>query len=419
MTYLQSPKKLSWKSVLITMVVALWGTAHAELPPPGVARTYSIPHTQSSNLSIPFTPSEPDIKVALDGQLDAYGILIYEWDVLAQRWGSTFYNPLFTNPWSSRSLIVDLELLPHSHFVVRPFLRDADARPMQITIGGTLDLAETTLKVHPGLNVMGALGLSPTAMSSWPTSTNGVAGTSTSDADTIYESLDFDHYMFLSSIPVSPEWVNAPAMPTAGVELKPELAYMYMSQNLKAYDLTLPAAPAGDLTRFPAVTAVAYDADQEEVLVEVTTVAAVSVDLFYRDLSFPAGTHGDSSWQFWGARTLAANTVTSIPDGGTAERPHPQEAEARLYQVGDATLDTDGDTLSDARETLLHETDPKNADTDTDGLADGEELKHRLDPLNSDSDSDGMLDGDEIAQGYNPHQPDHPDVEFRVFTPLR
>jgi hypothetical protein len=64
--------------------------------------------------------------------------------------------------------------------------------------------------------------------------------------------------------------------------------------------------------------------------------------------------------------------------------------------TADANTDDDGDTLSNAREVELG-TDPKIADTDEDGLSDGQEVRVWLtDPLKRDTDGDGLTDGDEV-----------------------
>ncbi len=47
-------------------------------------------------------------------------------------------------------------------------------------------------------------------------------------------------------------------------------------------------------------------------------------------------------------------------------------------------------------------TDIRDADTDGDGLEDGEEIALGTDPLNPDTDGDGTNDGDEVALGGNP-----------------
>jgi hypothetical protein len=63
--------------------------------------------------------------------------------------------------------------------------------------------------------------------------------------------------------------------------------------------------------------------------------------------------------------------------------------------------DTDGDGLSDGEE-LRYGTDPKAADTDRDGLSDGREVRLGTDPLNRDTDGDGIEDGEELRIGTSP-----------------
>lgn len=66
------------------------------------------------------------------------------------------------------------------------------------------------------------------------------------------------------------------------------------------------------------------------------------------------------------------------------------------------TVDTDEDLLDDDQE-IQFNTDPRNWDTDGDGLSDGEEvLNWGTDPLSPDTDGDGYDDKDEIDAGYSP-----------------
>lgn len=61
--------------------------------------------------------------------------------------------------------------------------------------------------------------------------------------------------------------------------------------------------------------------------------------------------------------------------------------------------DTDGDGLSDGDEVFKYKTDPKNPDTDGDGLNDGDEVwKYKTNPLKADTDGDGLSDGDEVLK---------------------
>ncbi len=69
-------------------------------------------------------------------------------------------------------------------------------------------------------------------------------------------------------------------------------------------------------------------------------------------------------------------------------------------------VDSDGDGLSNTQERRLG-TDPELADTDGDGVLDGEEVDvHGTDPLAADTDGDGYSDGDEIAEGVDPTDED-------------
>lgn len=61
--------------------------------------------------------------------------------------------------------------------------------------------------------------------------------------------------------------------------------------------------------------------------------------------------------------------------------------------------DTDSDGLRDGAEVNQHKTDPLKADSDVDGLNDGDEVnRFKTNPLLADSDADGLNDGDEVTR---------------------
>lgn len=81
----------------------------------------------------------------------------------------------------------------------------------------------------------------------------------------------------------------------------------------------------------------------------------------------------------------------------------PAAAAVTTPTAADAGPDDDNDGLAAAREAEVG-TDPALADTDEDGLTDGQEvLEFGTHPLVADTDGDGVLDGDEIAQGFDPN----------------
>lgn len=77
----------------------------------------------------------------------------------------------------------------------------------------------------------------------------------------------------------------------------------------------------------------------------------------------------------------------------------------RLFLALGTRADLDCDGLIDSRERFMYGTSPCLADTDGDGLLDGDELAQvpLIDPLNPDSDGDGYFDGEEAMAGTNPH----------------
>jgi hypothetical protein len=75
----------------------------------------------------------------------------------------------------------------------------------------------------------------------------------------------------------------------------------------------------------------------------------------------------------------------------------------KFYTCGNGDYDSDSDGLTDAREQLVHRTNPDAGDTDADGLTDGAEVNtYATDPLATDTDGDGLPDGLEVSAGANP-----------------
>ena len=73
--------------------------------------------------------------------------------------------------------------------------------------------------------------------------------------------------------------------------------------------------------------------------------------------------------------------------------------EVKKYTTNPLKADSDGDGLSDGDEILKYHTDPMKADTDGDGLSDGDEvLTYKTDPSKADTDGDGLSDGDEVTK---------------------
>ncbi len=127
-------------------------------------------------------------------------------------------------------------------------------------------------------------------------------------------------------------------------------------------------------------------------------------------------TDGDGmpeGWEFHSGLDATVNEAAEEPDGDT----YSNLFEYELLFNGTYTnstdprmADTDSDGLSDPQEVNVTGTDPTNPDTDGDGMADGWEVDNLLDPLDStgDNGADGDMDGDglsnynEFLNGSNP-----------------
>jgi len=75
--------------------------------------------------------------------------------------------------------------------------------------------------------------------------------------------------------------------------------------------------------------------------------------------------------------------------------------EVKRYNSDPLKVDTDDDGITDGEEVFKFKTDLLRSDTDNDRITDGEEvLKYNTNPLNLDTDADSLADGDEILT-YN------------------
>ncbi len=111
------------------------------------------------------------------------------------------------------------------------------------------------------------------------------------------------------------------------------------------------------------------------------------------------------------AQTELALVVQATQQAGTATALFLSNANQATINAVTATAswmngDDDLDGLSNSTELGL-KTLPDRADTDQDGINDGDEVnRHRTDPLKPDSDGDGLKDGDELNVGLDPNKSD-------------
>ena len=103
------------------------------------------------------------------------------------------------------------------------------------------------------------------------------------------------------------------------------------------------------------------------------------------------GISNSENTTFWIEQRNVANPLLADSDGdGLLDG-----AEVHTHCTDPLNPDSDGDGLSDGAEVSTHSTDPREADTDGDGMPDGFELTHGFDALDPDENTNGRLDGAE------------------------
>ena len=89
----------------------------------------------------------------------------------------------------------------------------------------------------------------------------------------------------------------------------------------------------------------------------------------------------------------------------------PNNADSDGNGVSDGDEDADGDGLSNCDE-LARGLNLLDGDSDGDGLGDAEEIARGVDPLNPDSDADGIVDGEEVEFGFDPGDPESVPIDL-------
>ena len=100
-----------------------------------------------------------------------------------------------------------------------------------------------------------------------------------------------------------------------------------------------------------------------------------------------------NGWDVAGRVEVAAaegEAVVEVPHACLPEPSHPS-----MFFTLALLTDSDGDGLTDAYERLVSQTDPELADTDEDGVLDGEEVAGGSNPHEPDTDGDGLADLEE------------------------
>ena len=345
---------------------------HAQLAPPGILRSVDVTDTQALVMPLPLEATQPDTTQTFGTQADPTGLIVAQWDPSTQAWKTATLTP--GTGWSGDVL----QLTPAFPISLQ---LPAGQGSLRLSIGGLFPAADLTQTLHPGLNHVGSPTFSTKPLTSWTWTTQGLAGTTQAVSDELFDPAN-QVQAWLENDQGTITWTGVPDPAQSG-ELLSTGAYFYELKAAAAVQVTGTVEPGFNAATLPAVTSVSYDAAQDEVEVEIETAPGSShtVDLYYLDLSFPGGYDANATWSVWKqGEVLGSGSSFSFTDTGEGDRPHPRTPDARLYQVGDATLDTDGDGLTDSFELLVSQSSPTLVDTDGDGMDDPLEVQLGLDP---------------------------------------
>lgn len=148
--------------------------------------------------------------------------------------------------------------------------------------------------------------------------------------------------------------------------------------------------------------------------------ADTPIDRTRSDLGTDAQTVDSTQDGVEGDQNPTTDTVvdTDVPsDGDLDDDGLSDDCELSVEGLDPTSADSDNDGLDDGEEDANlncevdeGETDPTNQDTDADGITDGGEALYECDPLDPDTDDDGIYDGHEIAFSHtDPTDPDSDD----------
>jgi hypothetical protein len=109
----------------------------------------------------------------------------------------------------------------------------------------------------------------------------------------------------------------------------------------------------------------------------------------------------DDNWERRYGLNVGINDASDDPDGDGLTN-----LQEYLAGTNPKVADTDSDGLNDGAEINTYHTNPNSADTDVDGLTDGDEVnKYHTNPLIADTDGDLFPDGVEVLLGSDPNNP--------------
>ena len=148
----------------------------------------------------------------------------------------------------------------------------------------------------------------------------------------------------------------------------------------------------------PAITNITFNVagDQATLVLNAAGSGGERLEVYYQNVGSTNSFHTTNGWALAILNlNPGGSTNLSWTDDGSGGRGAVNTVFSRFYLVGRGDIDSDADSLPDAREIYVYHTNPNGSDTDGDGMPDGWETQYGLNPLVNDAASDG--DGDSLS----------------------
>lgn len=273
-----------------------------------------------------------------------------------------------------------------------------------VFLAGDVILSDyNTIALHPGTNMFSYPFSSKMALNDSQLWADGAHGaTNLTASDVVTEGIYSDRYWLLNNTNSANHglWHDEDNLVT-GDEFILGRGYRYDRAATNSFTWTeyRPYADVFPLdNQPPVITALTFNVAGNIAYLDIKTegVTGEKLDIYYKDLAATSAFNSTNDWLL-AAGDISTSNQTSVTwtDAGDIDRDTIDQVYSRIYLVGRADIDGDGDGLADARETFLHGSDPDDSDTDNDGMPDGWEVAGGLNPLQDDASGDP--DGDTLS----------------------
>ncbi len=315
---------------IIAFTLLLPRIAHPELPPPGLIQTVQISDQENSFFPIPFIPSSSNPETEFTDLVTSSGLSLFQWDASGQQWRTKSY--LTESGWQGDEILLKK---------AEAFLAKSHAPgDWKLSLTGHLSAEPLTQHIAPGLNMIAAPMPMLSDLTAWDWDLKGTASTIEANADKLFSS-DNDLMSWLRLSGINRFWEST-MLSGEQPFLQPGYTYWYLSQASQEFLAEGIPPQAFDAAALPAVRNVAYNAEDETVVLTIETDGSQDsqVNIYYQDATFPQGVDSAGEWTLLTQESpVYPDSIFQIEDAGSENRPHPQSVSMRLYQVVNADQD--------------------------------------------------------------------------------